>query len=132
MLKKLKLLGKLPQFIRLLWGLFKDPRVPSHLKLLALGALAYIGVPLDITPDFIPLSGYLDDLVVSFLVIERFLASCPKDVLNEHFASIQLKSDEFTKDMQFLSTLSGKLTRKIRKELEPLLSRYVSKIGNRE
>lgn len=128
MLKKLKLLGKLPKFIRLLWGLFKDPRVPSHLKFLALGALAYIGVPLDITPDIIPVSGYLDDLVVSFLVIERFLASCPKEVLDDHLNKIQLKTDELSKDIDSLTSVSAGLVKKVRSGLEPLLSKYAALI----
>jgi len=42
----------------------KDPRVPWYAKALAACVLAYLFSPIDLIPDFIPVVGYLDDLVV--------------------------------------------------------------------
>ena len=42
----------------------RDPRVPWYAKALAAGIVAYAFSPIDLIPDFIPIFGYLDDLVV--------------------------------------------------------------------
>ena len=42
----------------------RDPRVPWHVKLLALAVAGYALSPIDLIPDFIPVVGYLDDLVI--------------------------------------------------------------------
>ena len=41
-----------------------DPRVPWYAKALALGVAAYAFSPIDLIPDFIPVLGYLDDLII--------------------------------------------------------------------
>ena len=52
-----ELLTVVPDLLGLIWGLFKDPRVPASRKV-ALGALiAYLSTPVDLVPDFIPLLG---------------------------------------------------------------------------
>jgi uncharacterized membrane protein YkvA (DUF1232 family) len=43
---------------------YRDPRVPWYVKALAAGLVAYAFSPIDLIPDFIPVLGYLDDLVV--------------------------------------------------------------------
>ena len=47
---------QLPQYLRLLGGLISDPRVALVDKLLVAGAMAYIVMPIDLVPDFIPFS----------------------------------------------------------------------------
>jgi uncharacterized membrane protein YkvA (DUF1232 family) len=42
----------------------RDPRMPWSLRLLALGVAAYALSPIDLIPDFIPILGYLDDLLL--------------------------------------------------------------------
>jgi uncharacterized membrane protein YkvA (DUF1232 family) len=42
----------------------RDPRVPWYAKALAAGVVAYAFSPIDLIPDFIPVLGYLDDLVL--------------------------------------------------------------------
>ena len=42
----------------------RDPRTPWHAKLLVAGIVAYALSPIDLIPDFIPILGYLDDLVL--------------------------------------------------------------------
>ena len=42
----------------------RDPRVPWYAKALAIGVAAYALSPIDLIPDFIPVIGYLDDLVI--------------------------------------------------------------------
>jgi uncharacterized membrane protein YkvA (DUF1232 family) len=62
----------------------RDPRVPWYAKVLAAGIVAYALSPIDLIPDFIPILGYLDDLillplgvlVVRRLIHEAIMAEC--------------------------------------------------------
>jgi len=47
-----------------LWLGARDPRVPWHAKLLAAAVAAYALSPIDLIPDFVPVLGYLDDLLI--------------------------------------------------------------------
>jgi uncharacterized membrane protein YkvA (DUF1232 family) len=47
-----------------LWIAARDPRVPWHAKALAAAVAAYALSPIDLIPDFIPVLGYLDDLII--------------------------------------------------------------------
>lgn len=58
----------------------KDPRTPWYAKALALGVLAYLLSPLDIIPDFIPLVGHLDDIIIVPAGIAVAVWLIPKDV----------------------------------------------------
>jgi len=62
----------------------RDPRVPWYARIFAALAVGYLFSPIDLIPDFIPVIGYLDDLVLVplFIVIARRLI--PQDVLAEH------------------------------------------------
>ena len=59
----------------------RDPRVPWHAKALAALVAAYALSPIDIIPDFIPVLGYLDDLVVLPLGIKVAIRLIPDDVM---------------------------------------------------
>ena len=59
-----QLLAHLPSFLKLFARLVKDPRVNIAPKLVILGVLAYVVLPTDLVPDFIPGLGYADDLAV--------------------------------------------------------------------
>ena len=43
----------------------RDPRTPWYAKLLVAGIVAYAFSPIDLIPDFVPVLGYLDDLILS-------------------------------------------------------------------
>lgn len=57
-----ELVAFLPDVVRLLWALARDPRVPRRAKLAAGGALAYVVSPIDVVPDVLPVIGRADDL----------------------------------------------------------------------
>ena len=65
----------------------RDPRVPWYAKALALAVAAYAVSPIDLIPDFIPVLGYADDLVILPLGILLVVALIPRDVMAEHRAS---------------------------------------------
>lgn len=66
-----------------LYYAYKDPRVPWHAKALATAVVAYAASPIDLIPDFIPIIGYLDDLVIVPVGIIIALKTVPKNVLEE-------------------------------------------------
>jgi uncharacterized membrane protein YkvA (DUF1232 family) len=59
----------------------RDPRTPWPLRLLALAVAAYAFSPIDLIPDFIPVLGLLDDLIVLPLGIALVLQLLPPDVM---------------------------------------------------
>ena len=61
----------------------RHPRVPWYAKLLAACVVAYALSPIDLIPDFIPVLGYLDDLVLVPLGVALVIRLVPPDVLAE-------------------------------------------------
>ena len=61
----------------------RDPRVPWYAKLLAAGLVGYAFSPIDLIPDFIPVLGYLDELVLLPLGVLAVRAMIPATVLAE-------------------------------------------------
>ena len=61
----------------------RDPRIPLGVKLLALATVAYVFSPIDLIPDFIPVIGYLDDLVLVPMAIWVILRLTPEIVIAE-------------------------------------------------
>lgn len=58
-----------------------DPRVPWYAKVLIAAIVAYAASPIDLVPDFIPVLGYLDDLILIPLGIALALKIIPPEVL---------------------------------------------------
>lgn len=68
---------------RQIWSLFlawKDPRTPLVARVVILCAVAYAVSPLDLIPDFIPVLGLLDDLIILPLLIALAIRLIPPDV----------------------------------------------------
>ena len=59
----------------------RDPRTPWFVRILALAVAAYALSPIDLIPDFIPILGYLDDLVIVPLGLMLVLRLTPGEVL---------------------------------------------------
>ena len=62
---------------------YRDPRVPWYARAFAACVVAYAFSPLDLVPDFIPVLGYLDDLVLIPLGIALAIRMIPPSVLEE-------------------------------------------------
>ncbi|HEY7396326.1 MAG TPA: DUF1232 domain-containing protein [Gemmatimonadaceae bacterium] len=75
----------LPEYLRLLGGLVTDSRVSMVDKLLVLGAIGYIIMPVDLIPDFIPFFGEIDDLYLLVLALQRLVANAGRTVLLSHW-----------------------------------------------
>jgi uncharacterized membrane protein YkvA (DUF1232 family) len=75
---------QLPAYLRLLGGLLTDRRVNAMDKLLVAGAIAYIVMPLDLIPDFIPFLGEVDDVFLLVIALQRLVANAGRPVLMVH------------------------------------------------
>jgi uncharacterized membrane protein YkvA (DUF1232 family) len=80
-----RLVKAVPDLVALLRGLRKDPRVPRRAKRWLLVALVWVLSPIDLVPEFIPILGPLDDIVVVVLVLRHLLKSTPSEVIAEHW-----------------------------------------------
>ena len=67
----------------------RDPRTPWYAKLLVAGIVAYAFSPIDLIPDFVPVLGYLDDLILIPLGITLAIKMVPDSVLAECRARAQ-------------------------------------------
>ena len=72
----------------------RDPRVPWYAKLIAGCVAAYALSPIDLIPDFIPVLGYLDDLIIVPLGILVAVALVPPGIMTEHRAAAALAQQQ--------------------------------------
>ena len=79
------LAGFIPDCIVLVHRLLHDPRVPRRRKLLLVALIAYLALPFDLVPDFIPIAGQLDDVIIVVLVLRQVLRGGGETVLREHW-----------------------------------------------
>ena len=77
---------QLPNYLRLLVGLLTDPRVSGTDKLLVAGAIAYIVMPFDFIPDFIPFLGEVDDVYLLVLALQRLIGNAGRSTLLAHWS----------------------------------------------
>jgi len=70
----------------------RDPRTPWYAKLVAAAVVAYALSPLDLIPDFIPVLGYLDDLIIVPLGIAVVLRLVPAEVLADCRARAEVRT----------------------------------------
>jgi uncharacterized membrane protein YkvA (DUF1232 family) len=75
----------IPDCIVLVTRLLRDPRVPRRHKLLLGALVGYLALPFDIVPDFIPVAGYLDDVLLVVLTLRAVLRGTGRELLREHW-----------------------------------------------
>ena len=111
--------SELPRFLRLLWGLVMDPRVAMVDKALVAGAIAYIVMPIDLIPDFIPFLGEVDDVYLLVLALRRLLQNAGRTVLLSHWTGdpVDLRELNLKKVMMAAAFF---LPRRVRRRLRVL------------
>ncbi len=72
------------QQAKLAYSLMLDPRVHPVTKLIPIAAVAYVLLPFDVSPDFVPLLGQIDDLAVLLFGLRLFFEFSPPGVVEEH------------------------------------------------
>ena len=79
-----------------IWIAARDPRVPWYVKVLAGAVAAYALSPIDLIPDFIPVLGYLDDLLIVPAGISLTVGLIPADLMAEFRAEADRRAERPT------------------------------------
>ncbi len=89
-----KRIGELPmrQKAALAGSLFGDPRLPAYSRLILMALVAYMALPIDLIPDFIPVLGQIDDLVMLSLGTALILRSMPRGIFEEHLSRLEAEA----------------------------------------
>lgn len=80
--------NNLKNYITLAKKLKSDPRVPKISKILLGAAIGYFFLPFDIIPDFIPVIGHIDDILIVPVLIILAVVLIPKDVFHENYRQV--------------------------------------------
>ena len=75
----------IPNLVKLLMRLMRDPRVPIRRKVLVGAVIVYVVSPIDLIPDFIVGFGKLDDIVVLSVAINHLMAGAEATIVEEHW-----------------------------------------------
>ncbi|HLA19474.1 MAG TPA: DUF1232 domain-containing protein [Dehalococcoidia bacterium] len=75
--------------LRLALALVREPRIPLLVRVIPPALVVYLAMPLDVIPDFIPVIGHLDDVLVLVIGIAVLLRFTPRAVLEEHLARLE-------------------------------------------
>ena len=75
----------LPDLVRMLRRLAADPAVPRGVRVRLWLLLAYLALPVDLVPDFVPVLGYADDAVVVVLVLRSVVRRAGADTVRRHW-----------------------------------------------
>lgn len=78
-----KRMKKIKEDIFIIAEAYKHPDTPFYAKLIAIIVVAYAFSPIDLIPDFIPILGYLDDLILIPLGIAILLKILPDQVIQD-------------------------------------------------
>jgi len=85
LLAKLRAVARnLVQEVRVCGLVLRDPRTPWLARILLGCGVAYALSPVDFIPDFLPVIGHVDDVIIVPLLIVLGLALVPKEVVVEH------------------------------------------------
>ena len=91
MFRLLPILYIVVPFLKLVWRLLRDRRVPLFTKIIPMIAFLYLAWPTDVIKDFIPILGHLDDLIVVSLLLLLFIAASPGQVVADQTIGKKLR-----------------------------------------
>ncbi|MDZ4278779.1 MAG: DUF1232 domain-containing protein, partial [Dehalococcoidia bacterium] len=89
----IKRVGRLPlrRKLRLALEVARDSRIPLAVRALPPLLILYLALPLDIIPDFIPVLGHVDDLLVLAVGVGLLLRFTPPHLVEEHVGRLEAK-----------------------------------------
>ena len=112
-------ISELPNFLRLLYGLITDNRVQALDKLVVAGAIAYILLPVDVIPDFIPFLGEVDDVFLLILALQRLIANAGRAVIQTYWAGDPAELSDLNLE-KILAACAFFLPRRMRRRLRTI------------
>ncbi len=112
-------ISELPNFLRLLYGLITDSRVNAVDKLVVAGAIAYILLPVDVIPDFIPFLGEVDDVFLLILALQRLIGNAGRSVLHDYWVGDPAELTDLNLE-KILAACAFFLPRRMRRRLRTI------------
>ena len=112
-------ISELPNFLRLLYGLITDSRVNAVDKLVVAGAIAYILLPVDVIPDFIPFLGEVDDVFLLILALQRLIGNAGRSVLHDYWVGDPAELTDLNLE-RILAACAFFLPRRMRRRLRTI------------
>ncbi len=79
----------IPNVVKLLTRLIRDPAVPVRRKILFGAVLTYVVSPIDLIPDFVVGFGRLDDLILVSLALDHILDGTDDEIVSRHWDGSQ-------------------------------------------
>lgn len=92
-----------PLVVRMLGRLAKDALLPRTAKVALAAAIAYILSPVDLIPDFIPLAGILDDVLIAAVVLDGILGYVDRNVVLKYWPGDAASLDRLARLARWLS-----------------------------
>jgi uncharacterized membrane protein YkvA (DUF1232 family) len=87
------LAGFIPDCLVLLRRLVADPNVARRRKLVLLALVGYLATPIDLVPDFVPVAGQLDDVIIAAFALRYALRAGGRDLLRRHWPGPEASLD---------------------------------------
>jgi uncharacterized membrane protein YkvA (DUF1232 family) len=106
------LVGRLPRYLRLAWGLAGEPRLSSAAKAGVLAAAAYLASPVDAIPGVIPVAGQLDDIAVALFALRAALRSLDPVTREHQLTAAGLAAEDLDRDLATLAASAAWLARR--------------------
>ena len=75
--------------IKIYQCVLKDPRCPRLARWLLVAAIAYALSPIDVIPDFIPVIGHIDDVLIIPLLLVIAMQLIPRELIDKHRLSFK-------------------------------------------
>jgi uncharacterized membrane protein YkvA (DUF1232 family) len=75
----------LPNLAKLVARLLRDHRVPVRAKVSLAAAAAYVASPIDLVPEFIPVIGWADDILIIMFALDTLIQKSGPDLVEEHW-----------------------------------------------
>jgi len=98
-----RLVRALPALTGMIARLARDPALPRTAKLPLLAAAVYLASPIDLVPDFIPLVGYLDDLLLAAIVLDGILNYVDRDLILRYWPESERTLDGLARTARLLA-----------------------------
>jgi uncharacterized membrane protein YkvA (DUF1232 family) len=76
----------MPELVRLVAGLARDPALPRHIRARLWLLIAFMASPIDLIPDLIPVIGFADDIILAYLVLRSVVRAAGPGVLTHHWS----------------------------------------------
>jgi uncharacterized membrane protein YkvA (DUF1232 family) len=113
---------RIPTYARLVTALVLDDRMPASRKGLLAAAAGYLVVGRDLIPDYVPVIGGIDDLVVVVLAVDLFLEGVPDDLLEEKLDDLGIDRAAFDRDIAQVRRLTPSPVRRTIRRVPGLIN----------